>query len=61
MYDVGFEQAIQDYAIHLLSLTYQKIPRAILAEVFLNSPPQIIFVLLLIYILGFFMSIAWCS
>lgn len=30
---VGFEQAIQEYAIHVLSLTYQKIPRTILAEV----------------------------
>ncbi|KAG6555557.1 hypothetical protein Mapa_002792 [Marchantia paleacea] len=28
----GFEQAIQDYAIHVLSLTYQKLPRQILAE-----------------------------
>ncbi|KAL6974664.1 Eukaryotic translation initiation factor 3 subunit K [Sarracenia purpurea var. burkii] len=28
----GFEQAIQAYAIHVLSLTYQKIPRSILAE-----------------------------
>ncbi|KAK1377887.1 Eukaryotic translation initiation factor 3 subunit K [Heracleum sosnowskyi] len=28
----GFEQAIQEYAIHVLSLTYQKIPRTILAE-----------------------------
>lgn len=28
----GFEQAIQDYAIHVLSLTYQKIARNILAE-----------------------------
>ncbi|CAM6129018.1 unnamed protein product [Calypogeia fissa] len=28
----GFEQAIQDYAIHVLSLTYQKLPREILAE-----------------------------
>jgi hypothetical protein len=29
----GFEQAIQGYAIHVLSLTYQKIPRTVLAEV----------------------------
>jgi len=29
----GFEQAIQTYAIHLLSLTYQKVPRPVLAEV----------------------------
>ncbi|KAL5698515.1 Eukaryotic translation initiation factor 3 subunit K [Ranunculus cassubicifolius] len=28
----GFEQAIQAYAIHVLSLTYQKVPRTILAE-----------------------------
>ncbi|XAR51116.1 hypothetical protein NMG60_11005657 [Bertholletia excelsa] len=28
----GFEQAIQSYAIHVLSLTYQKVPRSILAE-----------------------------
>ncbi|XWS17543.1 hypothetical protein CRYUN_Cryun33cG0076300 [Craigia yunnanensis] len=28
----GFEQAIQAYAIHVLSLTYQKIPRPVLAE-----------------------------
>uniref|UniRef100_A0A6M2ELA6 Eukaryotic translation initiation factor 3 subunit K n=1 Tax=Populus davidiana TaxID=266767 RepID=A0A6M2ELA6_9ROSI len=28
----GFEQAIQTYAIHLLSLTYQKVPRYMLAE-----------------------------
>ncbi|KAF8718159.1 hypothetical protein HU200_025649 [Digitaria exilis] len=28
----GFEQAIQTYAIHLLSLTYQKVPRPVLAE-----------------------------
>ncbi|KAF6139815.1 hypothetical protein GIB67_009662 [Kingdonia uniflora] len=28
----GFEQAIQAYVIHVLSLTYQKIPRAVLAE-----------------------------
>ncbi|CAJ2650029.1 unnamed protein product [Trifolium pratense] len=28
----GFEQAIQDYAIHVLSLTYQRIPRTVLAE-----------------------------
>lgn len=29
----GFEQAIQSYAIHVLSLTYQKVPRPVLAEV----------------------------
>ena len=28
----GFEQAIQSYAIHVLSLTYQKVPRPVLAE-----------------------------
>ncbi|XP_078441351.1 eukaryotic translation initiation factor 3K [Wolffia australiana] len=28
----GFEQAIQAYAVHVLSLTYQKVPRSILAE-----------------------------
>ncbi|KAG9457622.1 hypothetical protein H6P81_002130 [Aristolochia fimbriata] len=28
----GFEQAIQNYAIHVLSLTYQKVPRSVLAE-----------------------------
>ncbi|KAJ6923076.1 eukaryotic translation initiation factor 3 subunit K-like isoform X1 [Populus alba x Populus x berolinensis] len=30
--NAGFEQAIQAYAIHLLSLTYQKVPRSVLAE-----------------------------
>ncbi|XP_010526137.1 PREDICTED: eukaryotic translation initiation factor 3 subunit K-like [Tarenaya hassleriana] len=29
----GFEQAIQAYAVHVLSLTYQKVPRSLLAEV----------------------------
>ncbi|KAK6152083.1 hypothetical protein DH2020_014718 [Rehmannia glutinosa] len=28
----GFEQAIQEYAVHVLSLTYQKVPRSVLAE-----------------------------
>ncbi|KZV26825.1 eukaryotic translation initiation factor 3 subunit K [Dorcoceras hygrometricum] len=28
----GFEQAIQAYAIHVLSLTYKKVPRTVLAE-----------------------------
>ncbi|CAL9102002.1 eukaryotic translation initiation factor 3 subunit K-like [Musa acuminata AAA Group] len=28
----GFEQAIQAYAIHVLSLTYQKVPRPVTAE-----------------------------
>ncbi|KAL0315903.1 UNVERIFIED_CONTAM: Eukaryotic translation initiation factor 3 subunit K [Sesamum radiatum] len=28
----GFEQAIRAYAVHVLSLTYQKVPRSILAE-----------------------------
>ncbi|KAL6660015.1 hypothetical protein ACP70R_002137 [Stipagrostis hirtigluma subsp. patula] len=28
----GFEQAIQAYAVHVLSLTYQKVPRPVLAE-----------------------------
>ncbi|GAB2224995.1 hypothetical protein Droror1_Dr00005777 [Drosera rotundifolia] len=28
----GFQQAIQSYAIHVLSLTYQKLPRTVLAE-----------------------------
>nr|GFA54701.1 eukaryotic translation initiation factor 3 subunit K [Tanacetum cinerariifolium] len=28
----GFEQAIQNYAIHVLSLTYQKLPSSVLAE-----------------------------
>ncbi|XP_042047306.1 eukaryotic translation initiation factor 3 subunit K-like [Salvia splendens] len=28
----GFEQAIQAYAIHVLSITYQKVPRSVLAE-----------------------------
>ncbi|CAL9160993.1 unnamed protein product [Musa hybrid cultivar] len=28
----GFEQAIQAYAIHVLSLTYQKVPRPVIAE-----------------------------
>ncbi|CAF1711651.1 unnamed protein product [Brassica oleracea var. botrytis] len=28
----GFEQAIQAYATHLLSLSYQKVPRSVLAE-----------------------------
>ncbi|CAN8327188.1 unnamed protein product [Cochlearia groenlandica] len=30
----GFEQAIQAYASHLLSLSYQKVPRSVLAEAF---------------------------
>lgn len=30
----GFEQAIQAYAVHVLSLTYQKVPRSVLAEVY---------------------------
>ncbi|RZB72006.1 Eukaryotic translation initiation factor 3 subunit K [Glycine soja] len=34
----GFEQAIQGYAIHVLSLTYQRIPRTVLAEVCLFCP-----------------------
>lgn len=29
----GFEQAIQGYAIHVLSITYERLPRTILAEV----------------------------
>jgi translation initiation factor 3 subunit K len=28
----GFERAIQGYAIHVLSITYQRLPRSILAE-----------------------------
>ncbi|KAJ4767706.1 Eukaryotic translation initiation factor 3 subunit K [Rhynchospora pubera] len=28
----GFQQAIEAYAVHVLSLTYQKVPRAVLAE-----------------------------
>ncbi|XP_076913412.1 eukaryotic translation initiation factor 3 subunit K-like isoform X1 [Bidens hawaiensis] len=28
----GFEQAIQEYAVHVLSLTYQKVPRSVVAE-----------------------------
>ncbi|KAH0658494.1 hypothetical protein KY289_027242 [Solanum tuberosum] len=28
----GFEQAIRAYAVHVLSITYQKVPRTILAE-----------------------------
>ncbi|TQD77080.1 hypothetical protein C1H46_037356 [Malus baccata] len=28
----GFEQAIQDYAVHVLSLTYHRVPRSVLAE-----------------------------
>ncbi|KAH9617335.1 hypothetical protein KSS87_019160 [Heliosperma pusillum] len=28
----GFEQAIQDYAVHILSVTYQLLPRTIVAE-----------------------------
>lgn len=28
----GFEQAIQAYAVHVLSLTYQRVPRTVLAE-----------------------------
>ncbi|KVH94021.1 Armadillo-type fold, partial [Cynara cardunculus var. scolymus] len=28
----GFEQAIQEYAVHVLSLTYQKVPRSVIAE-----------------------------
>ncbi|KAH9615439.1 hypothetical protein KSS87_005848 [Heliosperma pusillum] len=30
----GFEQAIQDYAVHILSVTYQLLPRTIVAEGF---------------------------
>ncbi|KAL7091929.1 hypothetical protein ACP275_12G134100 [Erythranthe tilingii] len=37
----GFEQAIQEYAIHVLSLTYQKVPRAILAEVINIEGPSL--------------------
>ncbi len=32
----GFERAIQGYAIHVLSITYQRLPRSILAEVGLS-------------------------
>ncbi|KAJ9538474.1 hypothetical protein OSB04_031207 [Centaurea solstitialis] len=28
----GFEKAIQEYAVHVLSLTYQKVPRSVIAE-----------------------------
>ncbi|KAM1813191.1 hypothetical protein ACFX11_027028 [Malus domestica] len=28
----GFEQSIQAYAVHVLSLTYQRVPRSVLAE-----------------------------
>ncbi|CAM8969884.1 unnamed protein product [Rhodiola kirilowii] len=28
----GFEQAIQDYIVHVLSLTYQKVPKTVLSE-----------------------------
>ncbi|KAK9071182.1 hypothetical protein SSX86_009751 [Deinandra increscens subsp. villosa] len=28
----GFEQAIQEYAVHVLSLTYQTVPRSVVAE-----------------------------
>ncbi|KAF5788642.1 putative eukaryotic translation initiation factor 3 subunit K [Helianthus annuus] len=28
----GFEQAIQEYAVHVLSLTYQNVPRSVVAE-----------------------------
>ncbi|XWS70128.1 hypothetical protein CRYUN_Cryun03dG0022600 [Craigia yunnanensis] len=31
--NAGFDQAIQAYAIHVLSPTYQRIPRPVLAEV----------------------------
>jgi len=40
----GFEQAIQGYAVHVLSLTYQKIPKNVLAEVyFIVLPTSSIF------------------
>ncbi|KAK9740222.1 hypothetical protein RND81_03G020300 [Saponaria officinalis] len=29
---MSFEQAIQDYAVHILSVTYQRLPRTIVAE-----------------------------
>lgn len=28
----GFEQAVQNYAVHILSITYQRVPRTLLAE-----------------------------
>ncbi|CAN6699066.1 unnamed protein product [Malus baccata var. baccata] len=41
----GFEQAIQDYAVHVLSLTYQRVPRSVLAEVyffiFIHTPQSV--------------------
>lgn len=43
----GFEQAIQAYAIHVLSLTYQKVPRTVLAEVcfvFVSFPFNVVHV-----------------
>lgn len=33
----GFEQAVQAYAIHVLSLTYKRVPRTVLAEVLILS------------------------
>lgn len=45
--NAGFEQAIQAYAVHVLSLTYQKVPRAVLAEVMLPSRLLLFHMLLL--------------
>ncbi|CAH9077081.1 unnamed protein product [Cuscuta europaea] len=37
----GFEQAIQMYAIHVLSLSYQKVPRTVLAEAINMEGPSL--------------------
>ncbi|XP_047337825.1 eukaryotic translation initiation factor 3 subunit K [Impatiens glandulifera] len=37
----GFEQAIQSYAVHILSLTYQKVQRSILAEAINMEGPSL--------------------
>jgi len=47
----GFEQAIQGYAIHVLSITYQRLPRSILAEVSARS--NCIVTLVLRFSMGF--------
>lgn len=32
----GFEQAVQAYAVHVLSLTFERVPRSVLAEVWFS-------------------------
>nr|XP_043623890.1 eukaryotic translation initiation factor 3 subunit K [Erigeron canadensis] len=37
----GFEQAIQEYAIHVLSLSYQKAPKSVIAEAINSEGPSL--------------------